>query len=99
MLREAKLFYRFVGFLVAGLMIVGVGAALIFSSELRTDPAKITTDDVLRGLVTALAGVAVIVLGWWAYRNARRRPTNSAAGLVGTAADLLNGDAPDPPTR
>lgn len=98
MLREAQLFYRFAGLFLAGLLIVGVGMLLIFSSELRTDPAKITTEDVLRGLVTVLAGLTVIGLAWWAYRSARRKArAASAAGLVRAAADLLSGGVPDQP--
>jgi hypothetical protein len=88
--REIKRLYVFAGFLIGGLLLMVLGIAMVTSPSLRDDPRQITMADFARGGITGFCGIAIILLGWWRYRNSKRAAKSKAARLLGLLPEELD---------
>jgi hypothetical protein len=59
------LVYRAIRLAMAGMIGLVLGLMLILVPFLRTDPNRISLDDVIRGLVTMLVGLVLIAAPFW----------------------------------
>ena len=85
--REAGRLFKLARLVVFGLLIICVGVMLVAAPDFRDDPRRVSTGDVVRSVAAGAAGVTVILLGWWQYRNARRaaRPKAEPNAVPDTA--------------